>query len=141
MHAFCICTCSVQLSMFHMERRSRNMLIIMMLRPFFSNGLCGEIHRLERPKTADRQSNIGVLLFSFEPPSLSQSANFMKECLIMFPTQHGRTHNCSGIGTTHEEKSRGDNSPGASYLCLMPSQLVQSPQGHTIVWIKKRTWV
>ena len=25
---FCICTCSVQLSMFHMERRSRNMLII-----------------------------------------------------------------------------------------------------------------
>ena len=51
----CICTCSVQLSMFHMERRSRNMLIIMMLRPFFSNGLCGEIHRLERPKTADRQ--------------------------------------------------------------------------------------
>ena len=25
---FCICTCSAQLSMFHMERRSRNMLII-----------------------------------------------------------------------------------------------------------------
>ena len=24
---FCICTCSAQLSMFHMERRSRNMLI------------------------------------------------------------------------------------------------------------------
>ena len=26
---FCICTCSAQLSMFHMERRSRNTLIIM----------------------------------------------------------------------------------------------------------------
>ena len=25
---FCICTCSVQLSMFHMERRSRNVIII-----------------------------------------------------------------------------------------------------------------
>ena len=25
---FCICTCSAQLSMFHMERHSRNMLII-----------------------------------------------------------------------------------------------------------------
>ena len=25
---FCICTCSAQLSMFHMERRSRNMLIV-----------------------------------------------------------------------------------------------------------------
>ena len=25
---FCICTCSAQMSMFHMERRSRNMLII-----------------------------------------------------------------------------------------------------------------
>ena len=25
---FCICTCSVQVSMFHMERRSRNTLII-----------------------------------------------------------------------------------------------------------------
>ena len=28
---FCICTCSVQLSMFHMERRYRNMLIILLL--------------------------------------------------------------------------------------------------------------
>ena len=27
----CICTCSVQLSMFHMERRSRNMLIIIFI--------------------------------------------------------------------------------------------------------------
>ena len=26
---FCICTCSAQLSMFHMERRSRNTLIFM----------------------------------------------------------------------------------------------------------------
>ena len=25
---FCVCTCSAQLNMFHMERRSRNMLII-----------------------------------------------------------------------------------------------------------------
>ena len=29
---FCICTCSVQLSMFHMERRSRNMLLIIMIK-------------------------------------------------------------------------------------------------------------
>ena len=28
---FCICTCSAQLSMFHMERRSRNMLIIIVI--------------------------------------------------------------------------------------------------------------
>ena len=28
---FCICTCSTQLSMFHMERRSRNMLIIIII--------------------------------------------------------------------------------------------------------------
>ena len=28
---FCICTCSVQLSMFHMERRSRNTLILLLL--------------------------------------------------------------------------------------------------------------
>ena len=28
---FCICTCSVQLSMFHMERHSRNMLIIIII--------------------------------------------------------------------------------------------------------------
>ena len=28
---FCICTCSPQLSMFHMERRSRNMLIIIII--------------------------------------------------------------------------------------------------------------
>ena len=28
---FCICTCSVQLSMFHMERRSRNTLIIIII--------------------------------------------------------------------------------------------------------------
>ena len=27
---FCICTCSAQLSMFHMERRSRNTLIVIM---------------------------------------------------------------------------------------------------------------
>ena len=34
MHAFsifCICTCSAQLSMFHMEKRSRNMLIIIII--------------------------------------------------------------------------------------------------------------
>ena len=30
MHVVCICTCSAQLSMFHMERRSRNTLIIIM---------------------------------------------------------------------------------------------------------------
>ena len=28
---FCICTCSVQFSMFHMERRSRNTLIIIII--------------------------------------------------------------------------------------------------------------
>ena len=28
---FCICTCSAQLSMFHMERRSRNMFIIIII--------------------------------------------------------------------------------------------------------------
>ena len=28
---FCICTCSAQLSMFHMERHSRNMLIIIII--------------------------------------------------------------------------------------------------------------
>ena len=28
---FCICTCSAQLSMFHMERSSRNMLILLLL--------------------------------------------------------------------------------------------------------------
>ena len=28
---FCICTCSAQLSMFHMEKRSRNMLIIIII--------------------------------------------------------------------------------------------------------------
>ena len=28
---FCICTCSTQLSMFHMERRSRNTLIIIII--------------------------------------------------------------------------------------------------------------
>ena len=28
MHVFCICPCSAQLSMFHMGRRSRNMLIV-----------------------------------------------------------------------------------------------------------------
>ena len=27
---FCICTCSAQLSMFHVERRSRNMLILLL---------------------------------------------------------------------------------------------------------------
>ena len=31
MHVFCISTCSVQLSMFHMERRSRNALIIIII--------------------------------------------------------------------------------------------------------------
>ena len=31
MHAFSICTCSAQLSMFHMEKRSRNTLIIIIL--------------------------------------------------------------------------------------------------------------
>ena len=31
MHVFCICPCSAQLSMFHMERRSGNMLIIITL--------------------------------------------------------------------------------------------------------------
>ena len=30
---FCICTCSAQLSMFHMERRSRNTLIIISVNP------------------------------------------------------------------------------------------------------------
>ena len=28
---FCICTCSAQLTMFHIERRSRNTLIMMMM--------------------------------------------------------------------------------------------------------------
>ena len=28
---FCICTCSAQLSMFHMERRSRNTLVIIIV--------------------------------------------------------------------------------------------------------------
>ena len=28
---FCICTCSAQLNMFHMERHSRNTLIIMII--------------------------------------------------------------------------------------------------------------
>ena len=31
MHAFCICTCSSQLSMFHVERRFRNMLTIIII--------------------------------------------------------------------------------------------------------------
>ena len=29
---FCLCTCSVQLSVFHMERRSRNTLIIIIIK-------------------------------------------------------------------------------------------------------------
>ena len=29
---FCTCTCSTQLSTFHMERRSRNMLIIIIMK-------------------------------------------------------------------------------------------------------------
>ena len=31
MHVFCICTCSAQLRVFHMERRSRNTLIIIII--------------------------------------------------------------------------------------------------------------
>ena len=31
MHVFSICTCSAQLSMFHMEKRSRNTLIIIII--------------------------------------------------------------------------------------------------------------
>ena len=33
MHVFCICTCSVQLSMFYIERYSRNTLIIIIITP------------------------------------------------------------------------------------------------------------
>ena len=40
---FCICTCSAQLSMFHMERRSRNMLIIICNGP-------GVVQRRDRQK-------------------------------------------------------------------------------------------
>ena len=32
---FCICTCSAQLSMFHMERRSRNMLIVVVVNYYY----------------------------------------------------------------------------------------------------------
>ena len=34
---FCICTCSTQLSMFHMERYSRNMRIIIIITIIISN--------------------------------------------------------------------------------------------------------
>ena len=41
---FCICICSAQLSMFHMERRSRNTLIIVIIinitKPTFATVLC-----------------------------------------------------------------------------------------------------
>ena len=41
---FCICTCSVQLSMFHMERRSRNTLIIIIMNHFLVIiGECAEM--------------------------------------------------------------------------------------------------
>ena len=35
---FCICTCSAQLSVFHMEKRSRNTLIIIIMQIFPANG-------------------------------------------------------------------------------------------------------
>ena len=40
---FCICTCSAQLSMFHMERRSRNPLFIIII------VICPSIHLLVHP--------------------------------------------------------------------------------------------
>ena len=37
---FCICTCSAQLSMFHMEKRSRNTLIIIIIKTGVAFVLC-----------------------------------------------------------------------------------------------------
>ena len=48
---FCICTCSAQLNMFHMERRSRNTLIIIIIINFL------ETKRAE-------QDNLLTVLFS-----------------------------------------------------------------------------
>ena len=44
---FCICTCSAQLSMFHMERRSRNTLIIIIINPEFERRHCRECSILD----------------------------------------------------------------------------------------------
>ena len=45
---FCICTCSAQLSIFHMEKRSRNMLIIIIL--LLSFELCLALHKPEQTR-------------------------------------------------------------------------------------------
>ena len=44
---FCICTCSAQLSMFHMERRSRNTLIIIIIIIIKSTRLTGYTKKQE----------------------------------------------------------------------------------------------
>ena len=55
---FCICTCSAQLSMLHLERHSRNMLIIIII--FFSVGLGVWRRRSEaRPAEAERMGSQG----------------------------------------------------------------------------------
>ena len=59
-HVFCICTCAVQLSMFHMKRRSRNMLIItiIILLVIFSRYL-----ELVYPKRLILQVHVNSILF------------------------------------------------------------------------------
>ena len=60
---FCICTCSAQLSMFHMERRSRNTLIIIIVinaarNRLFNKGKSGTVRRL----TANKQKSFPQIL-------------------------------------------------------------------------------
>ena len=54
---FCICTCSGQLSLFHTEKRSRNMLIIIIIIIISSNRLVG----LMVKAPASRASDLGSI--------------------------------------------------------------------------------
>ena len=59
---FCICTCSAQLSMFHMEKRSRNTLIIilLLLTSDKQDGPKGEVHKNIVKKSGQAQLTFSV---------------------------------------------------------------------------------
>ena len=98
----CICTCSAQLSMFHMDRRSRNTLIIIII--IIINLLrqkCVKIKQGVPPVSAlDLQLTSGG-----KRKSLGKKRNYFLSVLLMWTSFKISKERCTSLSNLHQRKT------------------------------------
>ena len=63
---FCICVCSVQLSMFHMENRSRNTIIFIII--IVNSGLCWCVCSVKSRLNQSQREELGLIEQAYDNP-------------------------------------------------------------------------